>query len=385
MSYKKLYQHFLAGHENTLHMACHSHHFWPDVTRQAMLDYWDDSAKKSDQKWDDIFAKKIPKLQAYIARQLNLSDPTQITFAPNTHDLTVRILSSFDPKVPIKILTTDAEFHSFSRQIKRLEEDSLVQVTRVSSYPCEKFWRETTQALEQKNFDLLFMSHVFFNSGTSFGEIAELTKLVSPTTKIVIDGYHSYFALPLDLKSVEERIFFMAGHYKYAQAGEGLCFLVCPKGNERPLVTGWFAEFDALKNKSGEVAYPSHGGRFLGSTMDFSPLYRALSVYELFEREKISVDKIHGHVQQLQQRFIEIIEEIEHPFIHMKSLLHDGFSHQGHFLAFKIPTAKKCEELGQRLHNIGIHTDWRGDILRFGFALYQDLEDLERVRNIKEF
>ena len=52
---KQYYSRFLKGHEGKLHFAAHSHHFWPDVSRDAHMAYWDHCATQSDQKWDSIF------------------------------------------------------------------------------------------------------------------------------------------------------------------------------------------------------------------------------------------------------------------------------------------------------------------------------------------
>jgi hypothetical protein len=41
-----------------LHFAAHSHHFWPDVSREAQLEYWDDCAKLSDEKWEKVHRKE---------------------------------------------------------------------------------------------------------------------------------------------------------------------------------------------------------------------------------------------------------------------------------------------------------------------------------------
>lgn len=385
MSYKNLYQHFLQKHGDVLHMASHSHHFWPDCTREATLQYWDDTARYSDKKWDLIFSSKIPQLQKYVAKHLGISRPDHLVFAPNTHDLVIRLLSTLDFKNKPKILTTDGEFHSFSRQVRRLEEEKCVEVTRIASYPNSNFLSEFKNALEKNSYDLIFISHVFFNSGTSIGDLNEIVKFAHKHGKIVIDGYHSYFALPINLKEIEDRIYFMAGHYKYAQGGEGLCFMSVPPGEDRPLITGWFAEFEALASKSGEVTYPRHAGRYLGSTMDFTPLYRALSVYELFEEKNISVAIIHQHIQKLQDRFLQIINELKHPLINSKNLLTNGKDLQGHFLAFDLKDVAICQEVSKHLTGAGILTDARGAILRFGFGLYQDIEDLERLRRIKEF
>jgi selenocysteine lyase/cysteine desulfurase len=92
---KSLYSRFLKGHEGKLHFAAHSHHFWPDCTREAHLLYWDDCAQLSDEKWGKIFDEVIPKTQKHIAKLLNLKHPEQIVLAPNTHELSARLLSLF--------------------------------------------------------------------------------------------------------------------------------------------------------------------------------------------------------------------------------------------------------------------------------------------------
>lgn len=385
MSYKKYYSRFLAGHGDVLHMACHSHHFWPDVTRDAMLEYWDDSATFSDQKWGKVFGEKVPALQKAVAKHLNLSRPDHIVFAPNTHDLVIRLLSTLDFKQRPKILTTNGEFHSFARQIKRLEEDGAIEVTRIDSFPAKNFWEQYFEQTAQHTFDLIFVSHVFFNSGTSIGDINQLVEVKKEQGKIVLDGYHSYFALPVDLSEIQDRIYFIAGHYKYAAGGEGMCFMTCPPENDRPVITGWFAEFEALASKQGEITYPTHGGRYLGSTMDFSPLYRALSVYQLLDSQKISVSTIHRHVQNLQKRFLQILDEFNSIELNRNMLIHDGMEKQGNFLAFQFADSEKCQAFEQKLREIGILTDSRGNVLRFGFSLYQEVEDLERLRGIKKF
>ena len=70
-------------------------------------------------------------------------------------------------------------------------------------------------------------------------------------------------ATPTDLSRVADRVFYMAGGYKYAMSGEGVCFLHAPPGfGPRPVVTGWFAEFGHLEGPPGGVQYRTDGGRF---------------------------------------------------------------------------------------------------------------------------
>jgi kynureninase len=49
---------------------------------------------------------------------------------------------------------------------------------------------------------------------------------------------------------------------------------------------------------------------------------------------------------------------------------------RGHFLTFRTPEAGT---LYQRLLDAGVVTDYRGDRLRFGFGLYHDRPDIERL------
>src|SRR3989344_3661016 len=89
-------------------------------------------------------------------------------------------------------------------------------------------------------------------------------------------------AVPTDLSRLCKRAFYLAGSYKYAQGGEGCCFLVVPENCDlRPLNTGWFAGFADLASSMttrGQVRFSQDGFRFAGSTLDFSALYRLISV-----------------------------------------------------------------------------------------------------------
>src|SRR5690606_20450862 len=119
-----------------------------------------------------------------------------------------------------------SEFHSFSRQIARLEEEGLAAAERVSTRPFDSFADRFGEAARRGGHDLVFLSQVFFNSGYAVPDLAGLIAAVpDPDTLIVIDGYHGFMSLPTDLRPVENRVFYVAGGYKYAMSGEGACFL----------------------------------------------------------------------------------------------------------------------------------------------------------------
>lgn len=126
-SYKHLFTRALAAAPGRVHFAAHSHHLWPDASYEGHMQAWDDAALLADRKWELIFGEVIPQAQRNVAAELGLPDARTIGFAPNTHDLLVRLFSAKGGRAPLQVLTTDGEFHSFRRQSARWEEDGAVQ------------------------------------------------------------------------------------------------------------------------------------------------------------------------------------------------------------------------------------------------------------------
>ncbi len=379
--YQQFFQHFLRANKGTQHFACHSHHYWPDVTREATLAYWDDSARLVDQKWSYIFGTKIPHTQQLIADILNLPLPEQIVFAPNTHELVMRLLSCFDWQKPLRVLTTDSEFYSFQRQMKRLSEIETVEVVTIATEPFATFEQRFIAAAQQRPYDLIFCSQVFFNSGYAIADLTGFVNQLAAASEamIAIDGYHGFMALPTDLSAIAERIFYLTGSYKYAQGGEGCCFMSVPAGSEhRPLYTGWFAEFGTLAaEKSALVLYSEDGYRFAGATMDFTALYRLEAALLLYKQQGVTVGRIHQYVQQLQRDFLQLLDQLHHPLLNRDSLLLADAAHHGHFYTFRCGSSAQVAELAALLKQHNIETDYRGDRLRFGFALYQNSAEFD--------
>ena len=371
--YQKIYNRFLTANPKRQHFACHSHYYWPDVTRDAQLKYWDDSARYVDEKWEYFFSNCVANLQTHISSILNIKRKDQIVFAPNTHELLYRLFSCFEFNRPIRILTTDSEFHSFSRQVARMEEAGEVLVERIATQPFATFTQRFVEALKRDSYDMVFFSQVFFNSGVLVEGVDDIMAAVeSDDTLIVMDGYHGFMAKPSDLSQWSKRAFYLAGSYKYAQGGEGACFMVVPQQCElRPVYTGWYAEFGELsKAKSGTVDYAQGAMRFAGATMDFSALYRLEAVLDLFASEGITVDKIDVYIQHCQDIFLRKLENIQHPLINKNTLIHNNLSQHGHFFSFELPSENDASALHALLRRHHILTDYRGNRLRFGFGLY---------------
>ena len=379
MSYKAHFRRFLEADPGRLHFAAHSHHLWPDVTFVAQQRCWLDAARLADRKWEHLFGTLIPSVQRGVARLLNLSRPEDIVFAPNTHSLLNRLLSCLASGRPLRVLTTDGEFHSLTRQLRRLEEDGLARVDWLAVEPFDDFAERFARAAARGGFDLVYLSQVFFNSGFAPADAGALVAAApDPETLVVLDGYHGFLALPTDLAAIETRAFYLAGGYKYAMAGEGAAFLHAPPGyGARPRDTGWYAAFGALETGEGaRVGYGTDGSRFLGATFDPSGLYRLDAVLGWLAELGLGAAEIHAHACHLQESFITGLAGLGLAALHPGQLMLPEPARRGNFLTFRTPAAG---EIYQKLLAQNVITDHRADRLRFGFGLYHDDADVNRL------
>jgi kynureninase len=373
-SFKPRFSRSLSANPGKLHLAAHSHHLWPDVTHDAHLAAWQIAAACWDDKWSTIMRQILPEAQAHIARHLHLADPASIVFAPNTHEFVLRLFSAL-PVQGARVLTTDSEFHSFSRQASRLAEDGLIALDIVPAEPFGSFPQRFARAAASGH-DMVFCSQVFFNSGYALPDLAALVAAVpNPETLVVIDGYHGFMARPTDLSAIAHRAFYMAGGYKYAMAGEGACFLACPPGIAmRPRNTGWYAAFGDLQGAGKTVEYAPDGARFFGATFDPSGIYRLNAVMQMLAEEGLTAGDIHDHARHIQADFAAGLQSSGLPGLGHADLVVPWLAHErGNFLAYRSPHAATHQA---RLAAAGIVTDVRGDVHRFGFGIYHDMEDV---------
>ena len=376
MTAKHLFSRSLGAAPGRLHFAAHSHHLWPDASRDGQVECWDDAARLADAKWNRIMGEVWPEAQSEVATELGSGDPSAIVFAANTHDFILRLAAACPRGAAgaLRVLTSDGEFHSARRQLARWEEEGSVVVTRIAADPFDDFAARFLSAAAGGDHDLILVSHVLFGSGRIVGEIEPLAALANPQGPwVVIDGYHAFMALEAPLSpTVAANAFYLGGGYKYAMAGEGLGFLHCPPGyGPRPPLTGWYAEFDDLTLPPGVVGYAADAMRFMGATFDASSLYRFNAVRRMLAGEGYDTAAISAHVATLQGQMIAALDgsvmadaELLNPI--------DGDRH-ARFLAFRDPRAAVWQ---QTLLERDVVTDVRGDVLRVGFGLYHDADDV---------
>lgn len=377
MRFKELFSRSLGADPERLHFAAHSHHLWPDASFDGHVQAWNDAAHLADRKWDKVMGELWPEAQAEVAAELGTGMTDAIVFAPNTHELLVRLFAAVSSSWPVRVLTSDGEFHSARRQFARWEEAGAAVVERIPTEPFDSFGDRLLEAARSGSHDFMFVSHVLFGSGRIFDRVEELAALARPEGPwVVIDGYHAFMGIDRPFGDIAARTaFYLGGGYKYAMAGEGCAFMHAPPGfGERPRITGWYAEFEDLTLPPGSIGYAKDAMRFMGATFDPSALYRFTAVCRMLAASELTTARISAHVEQLQR---QLLEGLSGAPLQRAELLNplDGQPH-ARFLAFRSPDAPRWHaELKER----NCITDVRGDVLRIGFGIYQDEADVDRL------
>ena len=382
MSHKRLFSRSLAAAPGRLHVAAHSHHLWPDASFEGQVQCWADAAALADTKWDKVMGEVWPTAAAHVATELGMGAERhdRIVFAANTHDFILRLVAACprrDAGDPLRILTTEGEFHSARRQFARWEEADEVAVTRLAVDPVETLGSRLAEAARADAPDMIFASQMLFGTGQPVGGLEDVVALADPEGPwVVIDGYHSFMAIDAPFSADwSDRAFFLSGGYKYAMSGEGMGFMVCPPGyGERPPLTGWFAEFEDLTLPPGMVGYREDAMRFMGATFDPSALYRFNAVRAMLEAEGLTTAAISTDVARLQALLADALRDT--CFSEATLLNPPAEGPHARFLAYRHTDA---DHWSSALKQRQVITDVRGDVIRLGIGLYHEEADMDAL------
>ena len=381
MSFKPLFGKSLSAAPGRLHFAAHSHHLWPDASFAGQVECWDDAARLADHKWARVMGEVWPEAQAHVARELGTGTPDAVVFSSNTHDFLIRLVTAAPRRDgALRVLTTVGEFHSARRQFARWAEEGWITLDRVETEPFGDFSERFLREARTGDHDFILVSQVLFGSGRTFDAIDELAALGRPEGPwVVIDGYHAFMAVDRPFGSqAASTAFYLGGGYKYAMAGEGCAFLHAPEGfGPRPPVTGWYAEFEDLSLPPGSVGYAKDATRFLGATFDPSGLYRFNAVQRMLSENGLSTERTSAYVRALQQRLLDRLASTPLASAELLNPLDRGA--HARFLAFRSADAQRWHDALKARNCI---TDVRGDVLRIGFGIYQDEEDVDRLAGL---
>ncbi|MDA0310690.1 MAG: kynureninase [Gemmatimonadetes bacterium] len=344
----------------------HSHQAWPDVGFEGQKQAWLDAAEFVDRKWDAAASRWARVGEGFRGMMGGCSG--DMTLDTNTHALLMRFLSALPLKSRPRIVTTDGEFHTIRRQADRLAEEG-IEVVKVASEPVATVAERVATEIDDRTACAL-VSSVFFGTGLIVPGLPLVAAACAHHgAEMLIDAYHSLNVVPFSLDGMENA-FVVGGGYKYCQLGEGNCVLRVPEGCEmRPIVTGWFSEFSELADAKnpGEVRYGTGQMRFAGSTFDPTSQYRGAAVLDFFEEQGLTPELLREVSQHqvgvLLDTFLGL--DLDPRSAHVDADI-PLLSRAG-FLAVRAPGA---ERLSEALRAIGVSTDARGEMLRFGPAPY---------------
>lgn len=363
-------------HERLL-LTGHSHQAWPDCGFDGQRQAWSDAAEFVDDKWRRAFDKADRVRRGY-ARLLG-GDNGFIALASNTHDLVVRFLSALPLHERPRIVTTDGEYHSIRRQIDRLAEEK-IEVVKVAAHPVSTVAERLAGAVDTRT-SAVMVSSVFYQNGHRVSHLGDvLDACLKAGAELLVDAYHSLNVMPFSLERQRlERAFVIGGGYKYCQLGEGNCFLRFPSDcRMRPLVTGWFSEFEALAHAkiSDRVVYGQGADLFAGSTYDPTSHYRAAAVFDFFEKYNLTPGFLREVSQHQIGLLVELFDQLDaDPSVITRDRVVE-ISDVGGFLALYSPHADSVHRL---LRERGVFTDYRAQILRIGPAPYLSDSQLTEV------
>jgi kynureninase len=348
----------------------HSHQAWPDVARAGQVEAFDDAALAVDGKWERAFAK-ADVLRAAVGELLG--DPgAEVALGQNTHELVLRFLSALDLRRRPRLVTTDGEFHTLRRQLARLGEAGL-DVVRVPAAPAATLAERLVAATDERTAAVL-VSAVLYETAAivpGLGALAEACE--ARGAELLVDVYHAVGPRRFALREAGlAGAWIVGGGYKYLQLGEGNCFLRLPPqaAGLRPVITGWYAEFDALAavhEPGGPVPYGAGASRFAGATYDPTSHYRAARVLRFFAERGLTPAVLEASYRHQVALLAAAVDALDLPEELLTRERMTPLDDVAGFLALETPRAG---ELQAALAGAGVASDSRGRYLRLGPAPY---------------
>ena len=362
----------------------HSHQAWPDCAFDAQQQAWLDAAAMVDDKWPAAFAAADDVRRGY-ARLLGEDDDQNIALGPATHDLLIKWLSALPLRERPRLVTTDGEFHAIRRQLDRLAEGWL-QVDKVSADPPDAIAERLCAAVDDRTAAVLVSAVLFRNARIVRGLDRVMRACALHGAELLVDAYHHLNVIPFSLEEMGiEGAFVTGAGYKYCQLGEGNAFLrVPPKRDLKPVVTGWFAEFDRLTATPGSrVAWGTGPSRFAAATYDPTSHYRAAAVFAFFQEQGLTPELL----REVSQHQVGLLaEKFDALDLDPALIARDRdvpLSELGGFLTL---TSPRAADINAALKGAGVYTDFRGDVLRLGPAPYlsdaQLVEAMEKLADV---
>jgi kynureninase len=258
-----------------------------------------------------------------------------------------------------------------------------LELVKVPSSPASQVAERLSAAVDERTAAVI-VSAVFYQTGhivPSLKTVLEACKRVG--SNLLIDAYHALNVVPFSLRREGlEDAFVTGGGYKYCQLGEGNAFLRFPENcRMRPLVTGWFSEFDALgaSGSNGTVVYGKGHACFAGSTYDPTSHYRAAEVFDFFKDQGLSPEFLREVSQHQIALLAECFDQLD---ANPDLIMRDRSIPLNTIGGFLVLRSSLAAEICRLLQKRGVCTDYRDNALRLGPAPYLSDNQLKTAMQI---
>lgn len=330
--YKKYYQNYLATNPTGYNFSTTSEVDFPDFSyiesKIAMNDF-------------DLYARAT-KL---ITKILNISQKSQVHFFKNTTDSISAILEIHSHKKKISLLTSDSELLDLSGFFTNTE----IIITKIPLMPFDNFNDRLIQLIQKEQFDIIFLSQIFYNSGMILQNIDNILKYINFTcTQFILDGNRAFMHKACNLSQYGNEIFYIASARDFF--GDDISILISPLD--------------------------------LKTNLNPASLMRVINVLELINNNQIKIEDIDSYMQTLQKNFRDELITIDHFYLAEKNIINIDYRNHGHFYTFALPSSEVVKKLVNYLELNYIKVDQIGSRLKINFKLYQDTHfDLSFLKN----
>ncbi|OQR94792.1 selenocysteine lyase [Achlya hypogyna] len=292
---------------HTLHFSTYGMGLAPDVAFESVAATHRLLASTLNESWDIIFGQDLPLAAQYILASLGLpSAAYHVNFGSNCHEFLIRLLSCHASTKRLRVLTSDAEFLSFTRQMHALPHHV---VDQVALEPFATYGDRLAAAAATGAYDIVYASVVYSNFQFRLPDdkIAAVAAALPATSMFILDVAQTLENVPLALPGSYPNVFVIGSGIKHATAGPGLGFVAFPSAAKMtPAITGWIADLSVLEPThvpTTDVGYTPELA-LQGGTPGFHYALRQWNdVQAFYKSHGWSLAKRHAYVLDLQRHF----------------------------------------------------------------------------------
>jgi kynureninase len=322
---------------------------------------------------------EINRFRANVAKLIGLADSSGVVPKTSAGQGLRAVLNSLAFDRQIRVVATRGEFDSVDFILKAYAEKGRVEIRWIEPTLFDQrvplFAEGAILDAIDAGTDLLILSQVMFATGQIMPGLAQaVARAHEVGARVLVDSYHAVGVIPVSMEELDAD-FMIGGSYKYTRGGPGACWLAIHPRNQhhKSLDTGWFAKREPFGYERSELPDRAVGGDgWLESTPPILIYYQARAGLE-FTLE-VGIDRLRDY--SLRQQALLRAELVRNGVQCFQP------SEPSHYGAFALVPSSSAHEASNRLRELGVNTDARGNAIRFGPDILTTEDELRETANI---